>query len=121
MSAEIAKGILVAILSTLSNGGTGNICGIDVTEIEKVKQGLMSRPPMNVIKAPESSVASNILPPTFNDKISDFIEIDPVFERLAGSPLIPYSPKFNIDYVIERLVIGHDISKLPRDHITNLW
>ena len=47
-------------------------------------------------------------------------------EKLTGSqlfknPLIHYSPKFNVDYVVERLIIGNDISKLPRDHLTNLW
>jgi len=121
LSGEIAKGVLVAILSTLSSGGTESICGIDVTEIEKLKQGLLTRSTLREMKAPEGSVASNILTPTFNDEIIDFIDIDPVVERLTGSQLIPYSPKFNVDYVIERLVIGDDISKLPRDHITNLW
>lgn len=121
LSGEIAKGVLVAILSTLSSGGTESICGIDVTEIEKLKQGLVSRSTLRAIKVPEGSVASNILTPTFNDEIIDFIDIDPVVERLTGSQLISYLPKFNVDYVIERLVIGDDISKLPRDHITNLW
>lgn len=121
LSGEIAKGVLVAILSTLSSGGAESICGIDLTEIEKLKQGLISRSTLKGIETPKSSVASPPTFPTFNDKIIDFIEIDPVVERLTGSPLIPYSPKFNVDYVIERLVIGHDLSKLPRDHITNLW
>ena len=121
LSGEIAKGVLVAILSTLSSGGTESICGIDVTEIGKLKQGLLTRSTLREIKAPEGSVASNILTPTFNDEIIDFIDIDPVVERLTGSQLIPYLPKFNVDYVIKRLVIGDDISKLPRDHITNLW
>ena len=126
LSGEIARGVLVAIFSVLSgsDGGTGTICGVDVTEIEKLKQGLISRATFRKIGAPEGSVATNI--PTFNDEIIDFLEIDPVVERLTGSPLfknplIHYSPKFNLDYVIERLVIGNDISKLPRDHITNLW
>ena len=120
LSGEIAKGILVAIFSMLSSGGTGSVCGIDVTEIEKLKQALVSRSTFREIQAPEGSVAS---PPTltFNDEIIDFIERDPVVERLTGSPLIPYSPKFNVDYVIERLVLGLDINKLPIDHISNLW
>ena len=121
LSKEIAKGVFVAILSALSNGGTESLCGIDMTEIEKIKQGLLSRSTLGGIKAPEGSVASNILPLTFNEEIVDFIDIDPVVERLTGSPLIPYSSKFNLDYVIERLVIGLDINQLPRDHITNLW
>ena len=122
LSGEIAKGVFVSILSTLSSSRTESICeiDIDVTEIEKLKQRLVSGSTLR-IKAPEDSVASNILTPTFNDEIIDFIDIDPVVERLTGSPLIPYLPKFNVDYVIERLVIGDDISKLPRDHITNLW
>ena len=121
LSGEIARGVLVAISSALYSGGTESICGIDLTEIKKLKQGLISRSTLRGIKAPEGSVVSNTLFPTFNDEIIDFIEIDPVVKRLPGSPLIPYSPKFNVDYVIERLVIGHDISKLPIDHITNLW
>lgn len=121
LSKEIAKGVFVAILSALSNGGTESLCGIDLTEIEKLKQGLLSRSTLGGIKAPEGSVASNILPLTFNEEIVDFIDIDPVVERLTGSPLIPYSSKFNLDYVMERLVIGRDINQLPRDHITNLW
>jgi hypothetical protein len=121
LSGEIAKGVLVAILSTLSSGGTESICGIDVTEIQKLKQGLLTRSTLREIKAHEGSVASNILTPTFNDEIIDFIDIDRVVERLTGSQLIPYLPKFNVDYVVERLVIGDDISKLPKDHITNLW
>ena len=36
-------------------------------------------------------------------------------------PVGPYAPRFTIEYVIERLVIGDDFPKLPRDHITNLW
>ncbi len=42
LSGEIAKGVLVAIFSVLSGSG-GTICGVDVTEIEKLKQGLISR------------------------------------------------------------------------------
>lgn len=126
LSGEIARGVLVAIFSVLSGSDGGTICGVDVTEIEKLKQGLISRSTFRGIRTPEGSVANNILNPTFNDEIIDFIEIDPVVERLTGSPLfknplIHYSPKFNIDYVIERLVIGNDISQLPGDHITNLW
>lgn len=126
LSGEIAKGILVAILSMLSSGDGRPVCGWELTEIEKLKQGLISTSTFKKIITPEGSVTNNMLNPTFNDEIIDFIEIDPVVERLTGSPLfknplIHYSPKFNVDYVIERLVIGNDISKLPRDHITNLW
>lgn len=126
LSGEIARGVLVAIFSVLSGSDGVTICGLDVTEIEKLKQGLMSKSTFKGIKAPEASVANNILNPTFNDEIIDFIDVDPVVERLTGSPLfknplIHYSPKFNVDYVIERLVIGNDITNLPRDHITNLW
>ena len=80
LSGEIAKGVLVAILSTLSSGGPESICGVE--EIEKLTQGIISRPPLKGIKAPEGSVASNILPPTptFNDEIRNFIDVDPVVE-----------------------------------------
>jgi hypothetical protein len=126
LSGEIAKGVLLAIGSMLSNSETKAICGVDLTEIEKLKQGLISRSTFREIMVPQSSVATKILHPTFNDEIIDFIKVDPVVERLTSSPLVKntlihYSPKFNVDYVIERLVIGNDISKLPRDHITNLW
>ena len=122
LSGEIAKGIIVAIMGAVSNGEAENLCGIiDMTDIERLKQGLLTRSTIRKVKAPEGSVASNILTPSFNDEIIDFIDIDPVVERLTGSPLIPYLPKFNMDYVIERLVMGDDISKIPKDHITNLW
>ena len=75
---------------------------------------------------PENSVGNNILYPVFNDDIVDFVEINRGVEKLTGSELlknqlINYSPKFNVDYVMERLVIGNDINKLPENHITNLW
>ena len=46
-----------------------------------------------------------------------------ISSQLFNNRLIPYSPTFNVHYVIEKLVIGNDISKLklPIDHITNLW
>lgn len=123
-SREIAKGVLVGILSTLNIGAAESVCDIDLTEIKKMKE-VMTKSPLSLpgtkIKAPEGPFESNILPPIFNDEIIDFIEIDPVVERLRGSLVIPFSSKFNVDYVIERLVMGHDISKLPIDHITNLW
>jgi hypothetical protein len=118
LSREIAKGLIFIIVSALSNGGTESLCGLNMTEIEKLKQGLMSRSTLSKIPAPKGLIVSNSFTATFNDEIIDFIEIDPVVARLTGSSLIPYSPKFNIDY---RLVIGHDITKLPRDPITNLW
>ena len=123
---EMSKAIILGIL-TLASGSDGrNICGLDMTEIENLKQGLASTSTVKEISATKSSVATNMLTPMFNDEIIDFIEINPIVEKLTGSPLfknplIHYSPKFNIDYVIERLVIGNDINKLPRNHITNLW
>jgi hypothetical protein len=126
LSGEIARGALIGILSMLSSNPetAGAICGGDLSKIEQLKQGLRSRSTFKGIGTAKVSVANNILTPTFNDDITNFIDIDPVVERLTGSPLnplIPYTPKFNVDYVIERLVMGNDISKLPIDHITNLW
>ena len=131
LSGEIARGALLGILSMISNNAeTGEaICGGDLTAITKLKEGLQSRSNFGLIGSSKVSGANNILTPTFNDDITDFIDIDsidPVVERLTGTPLfkntvIPYTPKFNVDYVIERLVMGNDISKLPIDHITNLW
>jgi hypothetical protein len=125
LSREIARGILLTILSAIAGSEGKGVCGVDLTEIDRLKTGLLSRQEaLRSSGAPEVSI--NPLIPTFNDEISGFVEIDPVVEKLTGSPLfnnplIHYSPKFNVDYVMERLVIGNDISKLPRDHITNLW
>jgi hypothetical protein len=125
LSGQIARSTIITIMSLLSsNPETARaLCGFDLTEIEKLKQGLLSRSNFRQIRTAEVSGATNLLPPIFNDDITHFIDIDPVVE---GSPLfknrlIPYIPKFNVDYVIERLVMGNDISKLPIDHITNLW
>jgi hypothetical protein len=125
LSREIARGILLTILSAIAGSEGKGVCGVDLTEIDRLKTGLLSRQEaLRSSGAPEVSI--NPLIPTFNDEISGFVEIDPVVEKLTGSPLfnnplIHYSPKFNVDYVMEMLVIGNDISKLPRDHITNLW
>lgn len=128
LSGEIARGVLTVIIAMLSSNpeNAGAICGFDLTEIQRFKEGLASRSTLGQIGAAKVSGANNIITPTFNDDIIDFIDMDPVVERLTGSrlldnSLIPYTPKFNVDYVIERLVIGNDISKLPIDHITNLW
>ena len=128
LNGEIARGALIGILSMLySNSDPARaMCGGDLSKIEQLKQGLRSRSTLNKIETGQVSGANNILTPTFNDDITNFIDVDPVVERLTGSPLlknplIPYTPKFNVDYVIERLVMGNDISKLPIDHITNLW
>jgi hypothetical protein len=128
LSGEIARSTLVAILSMLlSNPETAKtLCGGDLGKIEQLKQVVRSRSTLNQLGAAEGSGANNIFTPTFNDDITNFIEIDPVVERLTDSPLlknslIPYTPQFNVNYVIERLVMGNDISKLPIDHITNLW
>lgn len=123
---QITKGIIAGILSALTTNNVESFC-VDMTEIEKLKQGTIIPKTLPAVEPSlDPAAANNILTPRFNDKIIDFIDIEPTVEKLFGSQLfenslIHYSPKFNVDYVIERLTMGTDISKLPRDHITNLW
>ena len=121
---EVGKIILITFTNALTGTHAESVCGVDMKTIEEFKQAMLSRPRglpsgYNQVLAP-----NNVL--KFNDEIIDFVEGEPIIEKLTGSQLlndalIPYSPKFNVDYVIKRLVIGNDINTLPRDHITNLW
>ena len=126
LSGEIVKSIILGLIGILANSDGRATYGVEIAEICKLKEAMTKAPIRGGIGAPQSSVATNILIPMFDDDIIGFIEINPIVEKLTGSPLfnnplINYLPKFNVDYVIERLAMGNDISKLPKDHIINLW
>ena len=132
MSKEIALVTIVVmgqIVSSVHMDNIEAICKENLPDIQTFREELILRrnsPSPDPILTPKSSVGNLIHQVKFDDDISLFTDIQPLLKQLPGNKsitnkLIDYVPKFNLDYVIERLVIGNDITKLPINHITNLW
>lgn len=122
---RINNGALVGVVARIYKGNMLQFCDFDSSQIQKLKQKFQTTDiPQAVLRFPDSSANNFISAPFFNDeipKIMDIISVPRSGHEVFTNEMIDYTPKFTIDYVIERLVIGDDITKLPHNHITNLW
>ena len=120
---------MLNIASVSQSGSIDTTCGdtqsaIDslISSFRRKNDFLLSKS----IEGPNVFDSINVIKLTFNEDIVHFTELELIIDKLTGPEVLKnrltlYSPKFTVNYVIERLTLGYEITKLSKDHIKNLW